>query len=545
MKGIIKQFFESKGFGFIATENGDELYFRTSYMVNQAKPIKGASVGFKKKKCAKGFEARNIIYLHEDGAVSAAIDNKAVFKEISRWKLDAKLEDMCRYFYVSKEYESIVSKEKHYLIGRKGNGKTAICNRICSESKHDVFCIKLSFKNFPFNNLYSLSDDGYSAPNQYITLWKYVIYSNICKLMTENEGVDLDVRNELEAIFQPTLKKTLAKEIGEWTRKGFKIKLPGLEINSEHKNVDNHSNSWTDRVEVLEKVIFEEIDQSDYFVLFDELDEDYSSSAKESNSRYMDLLMGLFKAVQDIVSKSQERNKHLAPVIFIRDDIYNNIKGGSDKTKWSDFREEIYWDTHSIKGLLAHRINRAHSNEEAKLSFDEAWYSIFEPELLGKKEKLHLFDFIENLSLGRPRDYIHYLKLCADSALKYSLGKINARAVKAAEIAFSSYLRSEFEDELHVEVENIHEVFNILSSINRNTFTAEQFFEVYSVECGSNNVHSAHEVLYTLYKFGVIGYYSSSVSNFQISVLNHPDSILNIGKKLYVHRGLYKALQVY
>ena len=64
------------------------------------------------------------------------------------------------------------------VIGRKGTGKTAIAEFICrAESKdlgtfkRDYQSQKLSFKNFPFNELYKLSDDRFTHPNQYITMY--------------------------------------------------------------------------------------------------------------------------------------------------------------------------------------------------------------------------------------------------------------------------------------------------------------------------------------------------------------------------------------
>ena len=406
--------------------------------------------------------------------------------------------------------------------------------------------MKLSFKSFPFNVLYRLSDDQFSAPNQYITLWKYLIYSNVCKLLTLNEAIDAQLRADLESVFRPELKQVLAKEIGEWTKKGVKLKFPGIEVSSEYKNVENDDDcDWVEKVDILEKVIFGAIDSSKYFVMFDELDEDYTSFTTTHSDRYMDLLIGLFKATQDVVSRSMEFNANIAPVVVLRDDIYKNIKGGSDKTKWSDFKEEISWDKRGIQELLAYRISKAYGEDAPVLTFEEAWFKLFEPELIGHKKKIHLFDYISNLTLGRPRDYVHYLKLCCDIALKFSLNRINARAVRSAEIAFSAYLRSEFEDELNVEVENIHGVFNVLTGINKQTFTADHFSKDYLDECNSKDVAKAHEVLHTLYEFGVIGFCSTSGDNVQISVVNNPDSVLNIGKKLFIHRGLYKALQIY
>ncbi|MEQ2936098.1 hypothetical protein AAAX57_20400, partial [Bacteroides fragilis] len=82
-------------------------------------------------------------------------DNKNLLTEIAkRWKLDAKLEDTDRYFYSQNEVDDILSGEKCYVIGRKGTGKTAISEYLLKKANFK-FSEKLSFKNFPFNELYS------------------------------------------------------------------------------------------------------------------------------------------------------------------------------------------------------------------------------------------------------------------------------------------------------------------------------------------------------------------------------------------------------
>ena len=70
--------------------------------------------------------------------------NTNAFKEISKWKLEAKLEDTDRYFYVTPEVESILEGEKSYVIGRKGTGKTAIASYLKKNNGYNHFSIHLT-----------------------------------------------------------------------------------------------------------------------------------------------------------------------------------------------------------------------------------------------------------------------------------------------------------------------------------------------------------------------------------------------------------------
>lgn len=111
-----------------------------------------------------------------------------LLEEIEDWKLEAKLENSQRYFYHTRVVARILKGQKLYIVGRKGTGKTAISEHLVNIKEPNLFAQKLTFKNFPFNKLYELQDSGFTKPNQYITLWKYVIYSTICKLMANRKG---------------------------------------------------------------------------------------------------------------------------------------------------------------------------------------------------------------------------------------------------------------------------------------------------------------------------------------------------------------------
>ncbi len=62
-----------------------------------------------------------------------------------------------------------------------------------------------------------------------------------------------------------------------------------------------NSSSWIERVETLEDLIQDHVDDSKYLIVFDELDEDYKDILNaEKHKEYTALLTSLFKAVQDI-----------------------------------------------------------------------------------------------------------------------------------------------------------------------------------------------------------------------------------------------------
>src|ERR1700680_1492638 len=69
-----------------------------------------------------------------------------LLEEISSWKREAKSEDNDRYFWHVREVDHIARGDKYFVIGRKGSGKTAICEYFNRQRQFNVFAEKLSFK---------------------------------------------------------------------------------------------------------------------------------------------------------------------------------------------------------------------------------------------------------------------------------------------------------------------------------------------------------------------------------------------------------------
>ena len=477
------------------------------------------------------------------------IQSKDVIKSIAQnWKLEAKLESTQNYFYHLREINSIINNTKYYIIGRKGSGKSSISEYLLGLRNHDTFTEKLSFKNFPFNELYSLDNPKYTQPNQYITLWKYLIYSTVAKLMVKNEKIDSDVRNKLGEIYTPDPIHSLSRTINHWTSKEFGATILGTGGTFKFtRNISGQTSSWIERVNNLEDIILEYCDESKYFIIFDELDEDYRTIKLSEHNLYNYLLTSLFKAVQDIKYTFSSTKLNICPVVFLRDDIYSLVKD-ADKNKWRDFKIEIDWTTDNIKQLLAHRISKdAGSNEN--LSFADAWNLIFyryDIKSGSNKRTLNSFDYISRSTHLRPRDYIRYIQVCADETASFNRHKIANQTIKYVDRAFSNYLKDEIIDEIYPILPDIEEIFQIISNLRKWAFSVEEFKREYIKYLRLKTIQEENVdfVLDTLYRFSVIGNQSKYKMDTLYFKYLHTNMNLNRNEKLVVHRGLFKALQI-
>lgn len=475
-------------------------------------------------------------------------DNMTIYQKIrDEWKLEAKQEPS-EYFHFINEANDIISGRKNLVIGRKGEGKTAIAQYVYDQQAHDIFTAKLSFKNFPFNILYELSNSQYTAPNQYISIWKYLIYTTICKQMISNNNIDSNIVERLRTVFPETdNEKKLQRLIQKYTVKEFGIQIVGSGF-SVGGEVEDLNVTWVNYIDILEDIILQNIDNAKYYIIFDELDEDYKDfrdSVEKEN--YFDLITGLFKAVQDIKAIFCNAKYNIFPVVFLRSDIFNAITY-SDKNKWTDSIIRIEWTEEKIKSLLAHRLNVAMGTEN--LIFEECWkrlFGILEVRTgVRKSKKMSSFAYVSRSTQNRPRDYIRYFQTCSQLALERKSLIISPKLIKMADDDFSEYMKNEIIDEIYSVLPEYEEIFAILSQIRKQTLLPSEFAIKYNelVEEGVIPNRGAEKVLKILFDYSVIGNVPSIKNQF-IYKHENDSARFNFKERIIIHRGLYKALQIF
>lgn len=476
------------------------------------------------------------------------ITKKALKEILDNWKDDAKQEDP-DYFYSVEHVSDILSNRKYFVIGRKGSGKSAIAKYLCDRKDATTFTDRLSFKNFPFNCLYELKNGAFTAPNQYITLWKYIIYSYTCRMMITNKNIDVTARELLSKLYSDDATKGLARLIPKWTTKEFQVQIlncgGGLSREKENSELD-----WIEKTAILEDFLVQNLDDSKYFIVFDELDEDYRDfTTTAERDIYLRLIKGLFKAVQDIRSTFSENRKNILPVVFLRNDIYEQVKD-ADKNKWNDYRIDMQWDKEKLNKLILHRFAIALKKVGCSQVNGKVWNYIFygQKVFMGNKNTraMDIFTYITRSTQLRPRDYISYIKKCAEIALEKNDCRISASTVKEADDVFSEYLKGEIIDEIHPVLPEIEEIFSVLSQIRKQTFPPSAFDTAYAEHIKKFDIpdRGSELVLRLLFEYSILGN-EPSMKEVPIFKYEKQGARFNYKENLRVHRGLFKALQIF
>ena len=469
-----------------------------------------------------------------------------VLRTISNeWKRDA-IKERSKYFYDDGEITQLTNGEKYFVIGRKGAGKTAIADYIDNITAPNVFSKKISFKNFPFNELYSYINESYTSPNQYITIWKYVIYSTVCQLFALNENIDGAISVSLKKLYGDNTEKRLNKLIEKWTATSFNLEILGVGGGGERARLE--APSWVEKAEILEDVVVKYRDNAKYFILIDELDENYTVFPNaEDKKRYFDLITSLFKAIQDIKNTLSD-DAEIYPIVFLREDIFNMIID-PDKNKWHDYIISLKWDIAKIRNMLKHRL--AVVCKSRFKTFDEAWITIFSDETIsvGKRREKTVtsFEYISRLAQLRPRDFIEYIRECAELALKRGEPKISGQIVQYNNKEFSNYLLNEIRDEAHSALPEFDGVIALLPIIRKQVFSSDDFKEAYNnaVNSGALSTSKSYEtILERLFDYDVIGN-APKMKGKAVFRYEYPNANINHNEKFIIHRGLYGALQIF
>ncbi|WP_300116029.1 hypothetical protein [Sphingobium sp.] len=480
--------------------------------------------------------------------MSTRPNSTILLREIERWKLEAKNEDNARYFLPFEELEAITDREAIYVIGRKGCGKTAIAEHIRSTVSSKIFSRSLSFKNFPFNDLYDRTDGRFTPKSQYITLWKYIIYSAVCQQMATNEAIAPEATLPLRAHFTMDFDKALARSLTEITQRSVGITILKAGVTGGYtKTFIENDTPWVNRVDGLEDLIGEYIDDSTYYILFDELDEDYKEILDVNRkSQYFDLLAGLFKAAHEV----HYRFKGIAdirPIIFLRDDIFDIIED-VDKNKWEDLSVNLNWTVNKLEGLTAFRISRALDADGQILGFSEALREVFASDTIRHgvrtRNRRHIFKHILDRTLIRPRDVISYMREAAKIARLQGKNMITPSLMRDADREYSKRMRKEFVDEVHSVIPNIHGIFNMLSNIRKQSLTVIEFKRAYEkLAITSEGMLPFEYAARLLFYFSIIGNQPAQ-KNITIFKYREPFAEMNFTENIIIHRGMLKSLQI-
>lgn len=195
--------------------------------------------------------------------------------------------------------------------------------------------------------------------------------------------------------------------------------------------------------------------------------------------------------------------------------------------------------------MLAHRIAKTIESTNTTDSFDFLWRELFPFKyFVYEGIKYNVFDFIFDQTYIRPRDFIIFIKLCCERAIKSKRDINNLILFKSLD-SFSKYLLEDIEYEIKPMMIEIKEVLSILQQIRKKVFMFNEFDSKFKLAINKNTLISdktSEQIMNELYNFNVVGNMTDKgISIFKM--YNHINSI-NFDEQIVIKTGLLVSLGI-
>ena len=454
------------------------------------------------------------------------------------------------YFVEIPEYEHIKSGKYRYIIGRKGSGKTAICERIKIDTDPDPlsFSSTLTLRNFPLNYVRELRDKSFRDKAQFVPVWSFLIIVELCKLILKDNGAQpsaiidelnkfLTTNSLINSIgFVDTI-QTLKKNQAKVKVAPGWLSLEGAHEQSKTTTIPIHFHQITS---VLLDKLSSANSESSFYLFMDELDEGYR--AGDSGLRL--ILLALLRATEDIAIHFQYKQLNVFPIVALRSDIFDRLED-NDLNKLDDYTVRIKWRSMEIPVYSLRSIPNARIvNSLPKLGNIDPWSAVVldDDNKLPNKVK-SAWSYIANSTFERPRDIVKFMKFCKKQK---NNGRLSFPIIAKAELSYSSWFYNELRDEIHSHLPIWKDSLNCITKIGKGFFTTPDFIDTLKKDTRvsrwlKDNDKEPEEIAEVLFDFGVIGNHDGKRWLFKYK---DDDLSWNPNMKIIVHFGFRKKLRL-
>jgi hypothetical protein len=445
--------------------------------------------------------------------------------------IDADVDDLLDACF--EEHEAFLAARDHarfLVLGRKGSGKTAIYRMLVRRRSPDSFSVGHSFDDYPWYHHDRQAVGGVPTEERFVHSWKYLILIALSKILLNQDQSQPWSEEAMESmsvveqfvvdsygardpdvtqIFSPakTLKLRGSLSVG--------VSFARAGVNAERLPMESLPLVFQEVNRNLTQAVVESLNPDhDYYVCFDQLDRGFNPG----DSNYLDRLVGLMLAARDINHAAMEKGQRLSVLIFLRDDIYQQLRF-EDKNKITENSAvRIEWDSEATRHTLQQVMEKRFS---VALSIPEqgAWDAVFDTaEMRGRQAKYqHMLD----RTFLRPRDMIKFCNeaLEAHNLRPRSSERIENVDVNAARKPYSQYLLSELEDEIFKHVTEYESYIELLKSLEALNFDLEEFKRVCAArERSLPDGAEPLDILRQLFEFSMVGYLQSGGAGYGGSV---------------------------
>jgi hypothetical protein len=366
------------------------------------------------------------------------------------WGDDSAEQDphLLQYFVGSEALGRLQRREKAFVIGRKGSGKSALRRKLEEDfnKQPQHFVINIAPKYTSIRNILNEQSlaDGFGEEIFFQYTWLRQIYLDcLAKYGAVAGGAFASGYSAFARDIARTRLATpvdLVENISEILQK---IKLKAGKLGDLGLAIEKELREASD-IDSLEHNLKGLADEGNTFiVLIDDLDLGWDNSPLSNR-----LLLGLLAARNYLASLS----RNIFPAVFLREDVYEILISQSGHADKYRNIEKIRWDKDKLVSLLTMRINFARKQHHESETLG-AFSTVF-PEMVGTS---HSVNWLIDRTLSRPRELIQLVRYYTEQVKST---EPNPELLKNAENDYSNWKLADLCSEYGNQYPKLESVFS-------------------------------------------------------------------------------------
>jgi DNA-binding ferritin-like protein (Dps family) len=404
-------------------------------------------------------------------------------------------ENLSKYFVKTGQYEVIKSGLKELVLGRKGSGKSAIFSILTDElSKEGNTVINISPKGEDIiivqKRIKEYSEIELDDDFKYSIAWKDYLLTEVALNILKN----IKIAKEINPLYkylvnEGKIEKTFVDKFVASILKTFSspsVKIEELEFKFDFSGIFEKDKCEIDKVNSYMKEV---ITKTNYYILIDNLDEPWKNN-KEMNSWLRGLILATRQVKRDF--------KNLKIIIFLRDDIYNEISRQSDLFDSKSEIITITWfeeNNFSLRKLVATRISSFYKQLPPlkKDEIDKMWHNLYPQNVqystsYGTKY-VDTEKYIIERTFFRPRELLQYCKLILQKSQDGNI-PVTSDLIRIAEIDFCDWKVRDLVGEFAKTYSNIDQYIYTLAGKTKDwTVSYETLLPFFESACDEDKIH--------------------------------------------------------
>lgn len=484
---------------------------------------------------------------------------------------------LSNYFYDNGVLRSIVENPSAFLVlGRKGAGKTAVFRYFAENPAEFIdgedILVPLSFEDYNWRVHALLATPESAESLAYKQSWRFVILVEAVKAYGKRfeEGGEKppkqlrEALKLLEKLFDRPVPK-LTEIVGRKLLSLAKIKLPkgGLdleqgdidaveisggelsfdEIDSDATLKEHLSHNIDHLIDYLQSAVLDSDVPGRIFVCFDRIDEAWDEVSIGSSRL---VIAGLVSAADSLVARYKGK---VRPVVFIREDIFDELNLNDSNKLREDCGSLLYWTREALDKMLLVRLN--YFAKEAGVDAITELNPLFDKEEM--RQRTRPMNYVLKRSMMRPRDLICYLRRLIstmrdavndpfdEAVTEFDL--LPAELLYEAEPGYSDWLKQEILDEWVVQRPSIKEVLAVIQNLGSTNLDRERFTAALS-QSGVASSHAEQlEELRFLFDNSIIGFRVGASTQWRFKCFQPAQGFIE-SDEYRIHDGLVRALNL-